>query len=377
MPFSILHFSDLHLDASFAASRLPPEIGRRCREEQRRALKQILRLARDRRADAVTIAGDLFENAYVRPETLEFIAGELASLAPIPVFIAPGVHDAAEVDSPYHRHSWPPNVYIFHTQSLSERALSPEYELWSAAHGPGNQGPGIAEGITAASAGRIPILLLHEQLAATDTAAVTPAQGISVAAIAQAGFGIALLGKSHRRMMATHASCLAVCPGSPQPLDFEANPDHGVAFIALTPGRDPIVEWTTIQGMTFHTLDIRVQPDDDMASMAAAITTALEDARFRDSLVCVRLYGEPTRPVDGKLSALATQLRHHALYVGMDNRLSRPTDYEQLSQEPTVRGAFVREMLAQISAAAADDKILHDALDYGAQAFEQEAIALR
>jgi len=57
----ILHFADLHLDASFAGSGMPPEAAARRREELRRALRRIMDLAVFHGVGAVTIAGDLYE----------------------------------------------------------------------------------------------------------------------------------------------------------------------------------------------------------------------------------------------------------------------------------------------------------------------------
>lgn len=69
LPFSILHFSDLHLEAAFATSRLPAKLARRCREQLRQTLRRIMEIANYRKADAVTIAGDLFEREHLTPDT--------------------------------------------------------------------------------------------------------------------------------------------------------------------------------------------------------------------------------------------------------------------------------------------------------------------
>lgn len=85
-----LHLGDLH-------------IGKRVHErsmadEQRHVFAQIIELARDRRVDAVLIAGDVFDRATPSREALELAEELLAGFIAlqIPVFMIPGNHDSAQ-----------------------------------------------------------------------------------------------------------------------------------------------------------------------------------------------------------------------------------------------------------------------------------------
>src|SRR5437879_1317577 len=107
----LIHTSDLQLDCSFAASGLPPAQANKCRQGLRDALTRILRRAREWPADAVLVAGDLFEHGRVSPDTLQFLRREFEALRPIPIFIAPGNQDPFTGDSPYAVEPWPANVF--------------------------------------------------------------------------------------------------------------------------------------------------------------------------------------------------------------------------------------------------------------------------
>ncbi|MBN2004214.1 MAG: metallophosphoesterase [Anaerolineae bacterium] len=89
----LLHLSNLHFDAAF------PALGPTRHADLRAALGRILALARERKVDAVTIAGDLYEQEYAPPDTAAFLAQQFARLAPIRVFIAPGARDPYTNDS--------------------------------------------------------------------------------------------------------------------------------------------------------------------------------------------------------------------------------------------------------------------------------------
>ena len=102
--FQILYCADLRLDASFASSDLSASIGSWRRADLRATLGHILTLARERhacpepgrRVDAVTIAGDLYEQDYALPDTADFLMQQFTKLPPTRVFIAPGECDPAD-----------------------------------------------------------------------------------------------------------------------------------------------------------------------------------------------------------------------------------------------------------------------------------------
>lgn len=123
----LLHLSNLHLDAPF------PTLGPERRADLRATLGRILALARERRVDAVTIAGDLYEQDYALPDTAAFLAQQAARLAPIRVFIAPGERDPYTHDSLYALTRWPENVTLFSQGQLTAVELGPGITLWGAA----------------------------------------------------------------------------------------------------------------------------------------------------------------------------------------------------------------------------------------------------
>ena len=104
----VIHAADLHLDSPFAS--LPPAQAVRRRKQQRRILQEITTLCGS--ADLVLLAGDVFDDRNVRPETVELMQTLFAQWK-IPVFIAPGNHDPYTDTSLWSRVPWPENVHIF------------------------------------------------------------------------------------------------------------------------------------------------------------------------------------------------------------------------------------------------------------------------
>ena len=159
MAYQLLHFSDLHLDASFAADGIASSVGDWRRSDLRATVGRILALARERRVDAITIGGDLYDQDYALSDTGEFLAQQFARLAPMRVFIAPGEKDPYTTRSLYALTCWPPNVHIFTQAQLAPVQLAPDVHLWGAAH-PAPQENRAVERARVDQPG-INILLLH------------------------------------------------------------------------------------------------------------------------------------------------------------------------------------------------------------------------
>jgi DNA repair exonuclease SbcCD nuclease subunit len=109
----LVHTADIHLDACFADAGMPPGFGNRRRQSLRDVFSAILEHAHAAKADALLIAGDLFEQGRVTRDTTAFLRDAFARIAPVPVFIAPGNHDPYLGGSPYATETWPRNVHIF------------------------------------------------------------------------------------------------------------------------------------------------------------------------------------------------------------------------------------------------------------------------
>jgi len=120
--FKILHFADLHLDASFSRVGMTPSVAKQRREELRSSLKCILNKALELGVDTITIAGDLYEHDRVSPDTMNFVKKEFEAIAPIPVVITPGNHDPFLPGSPYRQIEWSPMVKML-SIPLNERRI--------------------------------------------------------------------------------------------------------------------------------------------------------------------------------------------------------------------------------------------------------------
>ena len=384
MSFSILHFADLHLDGAFTGSRLPAILARRCREQLRKILRRIVDLARERNANAVTVAGDLFERARLSPDTAAFLVSEFERLAPIPVFVAPGNHDAADAGSLYQRGRWPENVNIFVSNRLTERPLTKEISLWSAGHlSPSERQNFLLHfQLPQTTPSRYHILLLHATLLSAPIPTNNSHAPLTLEDIRQAGFTLALLGHYHTAQMARTGGTVAVYPGSAEPLGFDEPGQHGVIWIQLEPGQPPQIENIPLAELRFETVEVAVDDCAHRDQLFDKIMALQKTQDFSKAFVRLRLVGQASPSLFLDLPVMTHRIQEHFAFVHLEN-LTRPSaDLQGLAQEPTVRGAFVREVLSALEAEtngaeSARKRHYMEALIYGLQAFNQEEIALR
>jgi len=338
--FRILHLADLHLDASFASSGLPTAVGSWRRVDLNSTLERILTLAREREVDAVTIAGDLFEQDYTLPDTLVWLKQQFAQLAPIQVFIAPGESDPYTDNSLYTLIRWPKNVTIFSQRWLSPVELAPNIHLWGAANPP-TQNRKRFDHFQADRDGTN-LLLLHAMDLAQDQTKQTSTFLIDVATIEAAGFDFALLGHQHRARLWPKKRPRCIYSGSPEPLmPDQSSEAHHVALLTIedgvcTPELIPVSQW---RYLSFEVDLTGCDSTEAVVSRTQQSLQAVENSNDERSICYVTFTGKPNFDLD--IGDLYDRVETKA-YIHYKTDLSITYDLKLLTQEPTTRGLLVR-----------------------------------
>lgn len=370
MSYKILHFADLHLDASFVGQGFPVEYGKERRLDLRAALTRIFARARELKVNAVTIGGDLFVQEYLLPETADFIQQQLALLAPIRVIIAPGGQDSYTNESPYARLNWPENVDIFYQGKLSHLELAPDIHLWGACNPP-TRGLKLLDGFQSAKG--INILLLH----AIRTRNNSEVHTISSELVQKAGFHCALLGGDHIAEISPPEKPLIICPGSVEPLTpSEENDQHQVVVIEVN-GENIRVQSLSLQQWHYTNLKVDITNCTSNSEAARRIDAALEAtiAKEPHAAIIVTLVGHP--PAELSVSGLRAMIQSSAFYH-LESQFGLNYDLEQLAREQTVRGLLVQRFLDRIQNAGNDVERRQQltALNFALQALEGKQVSL-
>lgn len=372
--FRLLHFADLHLDASFASSHLPATSGNWRRSDLRATLGRILTLAREHQVDVVTIAGDLYEQDYALPETADFLAQQFEKLAPTRVFIAPGERDPYTSDSLYALTRWPQNVVVFSEGKLNAHELAPSIHLWGAACPPARDHENLARFHVDRKG--VNLLLLHAADAERGPSVKGSVFSVSLSGIHNAGFDLALLGHDHTGRAWAQGTSQCIYPGSPEPLaPKEADSAHQVVLLTVAdwicaPELIPINQWC------YRSLRIDLTSQISLQDAAQEIERTVQGLPGGDDerLICnITLTGSP--PFDLDLEALAENVTSKA-QLRCRTRLSLAYNLDQLAQEQTIRGMLVQRFQARLQNAAneRERKTALNALSYALQALDGRQI---
>lgn len=258
----ILHCADLHLDTSFAGIGLPASIGARLRAELRSTLVNVLSEARRLGVDAVTIAGDLFDQSTATPETARFLFQQFERMGAIKVLIAPGETDPYSSSSLYALTRWSPNVHIFTASEFQSFPLSDAVTVWGAAC-PTASPDGWKYPIRGGSQA-ISVLLAHSVVDANRTHSLF---SVDEDALELTDFRLGLLGGEHTPGAQRDGSRL-VLPGSPQPLSWlDQAQDRGVTLISID---DDAISIKRIHLKAWHFVELAVELSECSSIVEAA-----------------------------------------------------------------------------------------------------------
>ncbi len=116
-----LHCADAHLDTPFSLADIEKADVRRAM--LRATFSSLLQYVRTNNIHIVLLSGDLFSNAFVTHETAEMLAREFAATPSCHFIISPGTHDFYTPSSVYANTPFSGNVHIFKSEEISYVSL--------------------------------------------------------------------------------------------------------------------------------------------------------------------------------------------------------------------------------------------------------------
>lgn len=309
----LLHAADLHLDSPFQSLKARQALERRV--EQRQLVARIAALARERQADMLVFAGDVFDSDALFSETGRSLESALARLD-IPVFFAPGNHDWYAKHSLWSTLSLGDNVHIFSGEAM-ECVFLPDLgvRVWGTAFtGRSRRAP--LDGFEAEKDGDlVDIMVLHGDVGKSGS----PYGPIEPEELARSGMDYVALGHSHsfsglRRAGETYYAW----PGCAEGRGFDECGEKGVILAEIEPGQCRI-ELVPIAGRKYEILKVDIT---DKPSPLQAIEDALAGGGEGDVYRIV-LEGEAANAPDLALLHKELAGRFYALQLRDETRPKR------------------------------------------------------
>lgn len=356
----IIHLADAHIGATYES--LPENVAEECRAAQMRCLQTVISRATVAQADAILIAGDLFDTP-TPPLSLSDRVFAILAQAPCPVLISPGNHDYLHPASPYLTQNLPESVHVFDSPRLEAFALNDGCVVWGAAF---TDMTANIEFDVVPDPRLCNILLVHADLLAD-----TGYNPLTREKLETSGFTYAAVGHNHMYSGLKHAGyTVYACPGC---LMGRGSHESGArGFLSGTVTRNELhLDFCTAGGVEFLSTEQPMTGIANDAELARALSTHVPENHAR---VCstITLTGERSYKIN--MSSLREALAKIFLLVDVLDESRQYRDPWRYLQTDDLRGAVTRRFQKQADAAtdkAARAQALY-ALNIALAALEEE-----
>jgi DNA repair exonuclease SbcCD nuclease subunit len=377
----IIHTSDVHLDRCFAGAGMPEHFGNRRRQSLRDVFHDIVTRASEWSADALLIAGDLFDQERVTRDTVTFIQSELKSLGGIPVYISPGNHDPVIAESPYVTELWPTNVTIFREPKWT----SVEHPTLDAViHGFGFDGHEPSRNpfgellIDDADKKRNHIAVAHGSERSHQPAGKSDYAPFHAKEAAVPGLNYLALGHFHSYTPITGEFSTGVCyAGSPEGLGFGETGMHHFLEIELENGVARINEIPSSR-MVYWEEEIACDEFSSSQDVIEAVRT-MAKAHDRKLIARIHLTGSCEPGIQDEWGLIQDAVSLEFEYLDLRNETAPAEDYDELAREETGLGLFVSRMNREITEAqgTAQERKLIRSRELGVAAFRNRPVEIQ
>ncbi|NQT19947.1 MAG: DNA repair exonuclease [Planctomycetes bacterium] len=278
-----LHLADVHLDTPFYGRE--KALRRRLRDACRQAFSAGIDVAIERKAHAVLIAGDLFDNDILSFASERFLVESMSRLreAGIAVFYATGNHDPGRANYHARQIAWPDNVHLFpsiapETVPIDDADGEQIGWLTAAGHSTSAQGDNLASRFEAPRPELAHVALLHTQITtasgATEHERYAPC---STEDLAQKGFDYWALGHIHTRQQ-VREDLPAWYPGNLQGRNPRETGPKGGLWVSVSKGQPPEVEFVELAPLIWDHVNVPCPADiADFQSLVDALVRSIRE----------------------------------------------------------------------------------------------------
>jgi DNA repair exonuclease SbcCD nuclease subunit len=355
--FRFLHCADLHLDSPMAGLVRRGEVRADLFEgATRRAFERLVTLAIDQDVAFVVIAGDVYDGDWRDHGTGLFFNEQMRRLAPRPVFVARGNHDAASIIT--RSLTVPDNVRVFGTRRPETHVLE---ALGVAVHGQSFADRAVTGNMAAAYpppvAGLFNIGVLHTS-AEGEGRHVTYAP-CTLGGLVAHGYDYWALGHVHERAELSRDPWI-VFPGNVQGRGVHEPGEKGGTLVEVTDGRVVALVHHATDVLRWDVVSAPVGGVSSWETLRASVTAALGAVNAEGRPVVVRLRLEGRTAMHGALRAepdrVLAECRDVAGALSAEIAIERVVDDTAPERAASAAEDEQMSMLDTLFRAAADDE---------------------
>ena len=286
----IVHAADIHLDTPY--KRHDAALRERLQQAGREAFRALVNLAIDERADALLIAGDLFDNEWLTIATERVLTSELARLtdAGVTVVYATGNHDPGRTNYRAAHIDWPSAGFHLRNSRTPQRIpihRDGDRVGWvvAAGHQTTHESTNLAASFPVAPGPEPTVALLHADVGGAQGAAHDEAGNVyAPAALSDLdpSYAYWALGHIHKRQRLREDSP-AWYPGNLQGRDFGETGAKGALVVDLHPPEPPQARFQPLAPVRWERLSVPVLSDaNSIVDVQNAVRTEFDRQQESD-----------------------------------------------------------------------------------------------
>ena len=251
-----IHMADMHFDAPFTVLNTKSNLGEKRRLEQREVFKKVITYIKENNIEYLFIAGDLYENEYIRETTIRYINSLFEEIPNTKIYITPGNHDPYLLNSMYKNFKWNNNVKIFN--SNVEIVENEDSNIYGAGFNDFYLKDSKIQEIQIQNKNKINILVTHGTIEGGNITNLEY-NPLNKNKLKQLGFDYIALGHIHKLDYNSEENQRIVYPGSTISLGFDELGEHGVILGEITKENIKL-EFLPMDTKEFKEVEVDVTP---------------------------------------------------------------------------------------------------------------------
>lgn len=350
-----IHMADMHFDAPFIVLNNRNDLGDKRRFEQREAFKKIINYIKENEIEYLFIAGDLYENQYIRKTTIEYINNLFKEIPNTKIYITPGNHDPYLINSMYKIFNWNINVHIFDSKvNIIENEDCDIYGV-----GFDNfyfRDSGINE-IEIRNKEKINILITHGTLNG-GTIGDMEYNPLNKNKLKELGFDYVALGHIHKLDYNTEINQRIVYPGSTISMGFDELGKHGVILGDINK-ENVKLEFIPIDNKEFEEIYLDIS---EINSKEELIEKMNDLELNNNTFYKIIITGNKNFEIN--IYELFKFISKENI-IKIKDKTKIKIDLEEISKSNNLKGLFVKEILKELEENNYEKNTLENALEIG------------
>ena len=330
-----VHIADVHFDMPFTVLN-KNGLAEKRRLDQRDVFEKVIKYIKENNIELLFIAGDLYENEYVRKSTIDYINNSFKQIPNTRIFITPGNHDPYIKNSYYNKYEWNENVKIF---TNLEKVPVDNVNIY----GYGftsfySKTIDLPENLDDS---KVNILLMHADLNGTSNE-FGEYNPILESKLNNSNFDYIALGHIHKSNIEENKKI--VYPGSLISGGFDELGKHGMVVGTIdSENKDIKTEFIPLDNKEFIELQFDISNISSKEELIEQINKIqLEDDKYYKII----LVGE--KQIDIYTIDLLKNVEDKKV-IKIKDKTTVKYNLEQISKEQTLKGIFVKELLDQMN----------------------------